>query len=105
MLPDVIDYGIWQQVLDAESASQGSPDLGGAGLVSNPLPHQEDVVAVPEEGVRLVHGPVGLKVAAADAHQAEAAHQLLHVLLPPQARHAERVQEVSATQELQLGGF
>ena len=86
---DVVDDVVGQQVLDTEAPAERAAHLGGAGLVSDPLSHQEDVCAVPGEEVRLVHGPVRLLAPAAHTHQAEAACHLLHVLVAPQTRHAE----------------
>lgn len=103
VLMDVVDHRVWKQVLDAEAPSQGPPHLGGTGLVPHPLPHQEDVPRVAREHVRLVHGSLGMKPPSADTDQAEAAGHLLHVLVQPQAGNFESVQEISPTQELQLG--
>ena len=100
---DVVDDVVGQQVLGAEAPAQGAPHLRGAGLVVHPLAHQEHVAAVAPQRVRLVSGALRLQPAAAHAHEAVRAGQLLQVLRPPHARHAEAFQEVRPAQQLQLG--
>lgn len=94
---------VWDQVFHAQAPSQSPADLGGACLVPHPLPHQENVLTVAREHVRLVHGSLGLEPPSADADEPKVPGHLLHVVVPPQARDLKSVEEISSTQELQLG--
>lgn len=103
VLVNIFYHRVWDQVFHAQTPSQSPADLGGARLIPHPFPHQENVLPVARERVRLVHGPLGLKAPSADADEAKTPRHLLHVVVLPQARDLESVEEISSTQELQLG--
>lgn len=103
VLVNIFYHRVWDQVFHAQPPSQSPADLGGARLVLYPFPHQENVLTVAGERVRLVHGSLGLKPPSADADEAKTPGHFLHVVVPPQAGDLEGVEEISSTQELQLG--
>lgn len=72
VLVDVVNHRVWDQVFHAQASPQRPPHLRGAGLVPHPLPHEENVLRVARQRVRLVHGPLGLQDPSTDADEAEA---------------------------------
>lgn len=103
VLMNIFYHGVWNQVFHAEAPSESPPHLGGAHLVPHPLPHQEDVSTVARQHVWLVHGFLGMMPSSADADESKTPGHLLHVLIQPHAWNLESVEEISSTEELQLG--
>lgn len=103
VLVNIIYHRVRDQVFHALPPSQGPADFGRARLVPHPLLHQEDVLTEARERVRIVHGSLGLKLPSTDADEAKVSGDLLHVIVEPQAGDLESVEEISSTQELQLG--
>lgn len=57
-------------------------------------------MSVAVQQVGLVYSALGLQASSADADEAEAPDQLLHVLVQPEAWNLKAVQEIGSAQEL-----
>lgn len=97
VLVNIFYHRVGDQVFHTEVPSQSSAHLCGTDLILNPFPHQENVLSVAREHVRLVHGPVRLQPPSADADEAETPDYLLHVVVPPQAGDLESLEEICST--------
>lgn len=103
MVPDVGDDSVREEVLHALPLAQSFPDICGTDLVLNGLPDQVNVVLELSEDGQVQDVPFRVMPAPAHTHQAKLLHYLLDVLVFPEVRGVEGLQDICPTEQFQFG--
>lgn len=103
MVPDVGDDRVRDQVLHALPLAQGFPDVCGTDLVLNGFPGQVDVVLELSQDGGVEDVAFWVMPTPAHTHQAKLLHYLPDVFVFPEVGGLEGLQDICATEELQLG--